>query len=160
VTEKEKPTGIEDDDLNSESQSHPETCGSKYLAAVLLVSVARSDGNISEIETQQMLALLEEHYQMRSAESLELLTRAITDIAEKPDIASVLRDLSSTLGTDEKEDIAVMLLKVVAVDGRKDAEELQKLSVVTGILDVPADALHRAYDRYFADAELSPPENP
>ena len=58
------------------------------------------------------------------------------------------------LSAGEKEDIALMLLKIVAVDGRKDADELEKLSVATGIISIPPDVMHRAYDRYFAETGL------
>ncbi len=154
MIEEPQPPRIEDDESVIETQSSTETYDSKYLLAALLIIVAKGDGNISEMESQQMLALIEEYFQMPSAESLALLTRAMTDIAENPDMNSMLGDLSSILSADEKEDIALMLLKIVAVDGRKDADELEKLSVATGIINIPADVMHRAYDRYFAETGL------
>ena len=44
-----------------------------------------------------------------------------------------------------------MLLKVVAANGRKDAEEMEKLSKAAEIINIPADVMHRAYDRYFEE---------
>lgn len=154
MIEEPKPPRIDDDELIIETQSGTETYDSKYLVAALLVFVAKGDGTISGMETQQMLALIEEHYHMPSAESLALLTRAITDIAENPDMNSLLGDLSSVLSLDEKEDIAFMLLKVAAADGRKDAEEMEKLSVAAEIINIPADVMHRAYDRYFEETRV------
>ncbi len=146
-----KPPRFDDDGLIIDTQGRTETYDAKYLVAAILVFVAKNGGKISRMQSQQMLALLEEYFEMPSAESLALLTRAITESAENPDMSSLLGDLSSVLSTEEKEDIAVMLLKIVATDGRKDAEELEKLSVAIEIIDIPADVMHRAYDRYFAE---------
>ncbi len=146
-----KPPRFDDDGLIIDTQGRTETYDAKYLVAAILVFVAKSGGKISGMQSQQMLALLEEYFELPSAESLALLTRAITESAENPDMSSLLGDLSSVLSTEEKEDIAVMLLKIVATDGRKDAEELEKLSVAIEIIDIAADVMHRAYDRYFAE---------
>ena len=146
-----KPPRFDDDGLIIDTQGRTETYDAKYLVAAILVFVAKNGGKISRMQSQQMLALLEEYFEMPSAESLALLTRAITESAENPDMSSLLADLSSVLSTEEKEDIAVMLLKIVATDGRKDAEELEKLSVAIEIIDIAADVMHRAYDRYFAE---------
>ena len=100
-----------------------------------------------------MLALIEEQYQIASAESLALLTRAMADFAENPDMHNLLGEISSVLSREEKEDIALMLLKVVAANGRKDAEEMEKLSVAAEIIKIPPDVLHRAYDRYFEETQ-------
>ncbi len=146
-----KPPRFDDDGLIIDTQGRTETYDAKYLVAAILVFVAKNGGKISRMQSQQMLALLEEYFEMPSAESLALLTRTITESAENPDMSSLLADLSSVLSTEEKEDIAVMLLKIVATDGRKDAEELEKLSVAIEIIDIAADVMHRAYDRYFAE---------
>ncbi len=146
-----KPPRFDDDGLIIDTQGRTETYDAKYLVAAILVFVAKNGGKISRMQSQRMLALLEEYFEMPSAESLALLTRAITESAENPDMSSLLADLSSVLSTEEKEDIAVMLLKIVATDGRKDAEELEKLSVAIEIIDIAADVMHRAYDRYFAE---------
>ena len=124
MIEEIKPPRIEGDELIIETQSRIEVYDSKYLLAGLLVFVARGDKTITANETQQMLALIEDEYKIPGAESLALLQRAIDDLAENPDMNSLLSDLSSVLSSDEKEDIAVMLLKVAAADGRKDAEEM------------------------------------
>ena len=146
-----KPPRFEDDEMIIETQNATEVYDAKYLVAVLLVYVAKGDGNISESETKQMLDLLGDYFDLPSARSLELLTRAMTDIAENPDLENLLKDLSVILSLAEKEEIALMMLKVVAADGRKDAEEMDKLSTAAQIIDIPADVMHRAYDRYFEE---------
>ncbi len=157
MIEELKPPRIEGDELIIETQSRIEVYDSKYLLAGLLVFVARGDKTITVNETQQMLALIESQFQIPGAESLALLQRAIDDLAENPDMNNLLSELSAVLSLDEKEDIAVMLLKVAAADGRKDAEEMEKLQVAAEIMSIPPEVMHNAYDRYFEETGFSSP---
>ena len=100
-----------------------------------------------------MVELVSDHFGIRAAESLELLTNAMEDIAENPDFENLLRELSKLLDEPQKENVALMMLKVVAADGRKDAEEMEKLRVAANIIDIQPEALHRAYDRYFEETQ-------
>jgi uncharacterized tellurite resistance protein B-like protein len=154
MIEEMKPPRIEGDELIIETQSVTEVYDSKYLLAALMIFVAKSDRTVSIDETEQMLAI-EQHFDMPSAESLALLKRAIEDLADNPDMESLLRELSSVLSDDEKEDIAVMLLKVAAADGRQDAESMEKLIKAREIIAIPAEIMHNAYDRYFEETGFS-----
>jgi uncharacterized tellurite resistance protein B-like protein len=151
MIEKLKPPRVEGDELIIETQSRTETYDSKYLLAALLLNVAKGDSAITGNQSQQMLTLIERQFGIASAESLELLTRAMSDLAENPDMDSLLRDLSGMLSAQEKEDFAVMMLKVAAADGRQDAEEMEKLQKFAAIMGITPDTMHRAYDRYFED---------
>ncbi len=142
---------FEDDELIIETQSRTEVYDAKYLVAAALIFVAQGDGDISPAETQKMLILVEEHFQLPSAESLQLLTRAMTDIAENPDLESLIRQLATILSPQDKEDVAVMMLKVIAADGAKDADEMERLGVAREVIGIPPDAMHRAYNRYFEE---------
>jgi len=157
MIEEIKPPRIEGDELIIETQSRIEVYDSKYLLAGLLVFVARGDKTITANETQQMLSLIENEFQIPGAESLALLQRAIDDLAENPDMNNLLSELSAVLSPDEKEDIAVMLLKVAAADGRKDAEEMEKLQIAAEIMSIPPEVMHNAYDRYFEETGFSSP---
>jgi uncharacterized tellurite resistance protein B-like protein len=134
-----------------ETTSGPETYDSQFLVAALLVFVAKGDGNISDKESQKMLQLIEEHFHLHSADSLALLSRAMTDLAENPDLNSLLRELSNVLTPEEKEDIAVMLLKVIAADGRRDVDEMEMMNVAGEIIGISAEARHKAFNRYFEE---------
>jgi len=134
-----------------ETSNETEVYDSQFLVAALLVSVAKGDGHISEMETDKMLQLVGEHFHLRSSESLELLTRAMSNLAENPDLNSLLVKLSTVLTSADKEDVAVMLLKVVAADGRKDAEEMEMLSKAAEIIEISPESMHNAFDRYFDD---------
>lgn len=134
-----------------ETSSGPETYDSQFLVAALLVFVAKGDGAISDKESQKMLQLIEEHFHLHSADSLALLSRAMTDLAENPDLNSLLRELSNVLSPEEKEDIAVMLLKVIAADGRRDVDEMEMMNVAAEIIGISAESRHKAFERYFEE---------
>jgi uncharacterized tellurite resistance protein B-like protein len=151
MIEEPKDPRFEGDALIIETQSTTEVYDAKYLVAALLVYVAKGDGNISGPETAQMIDLVSEHFGLQSSESLELLTNAMEDLAENPDFENLLRELSKLLNLAEKEEMALMMLKVVAANGRKDAEEMEKLRSAADIIGIPPEVLHRAYDRYFEE---------
>ena len=159
MIEELKPPRIEGDELIIDTISGTEVYDSKYLLAALLIFVAKADRTISINETEKMLALIEEQFDIPGAESLALLRRAIEDISENPDMNNLLSEISSVLSLDEKEDIAVMLLKVAAADGRKDAEEMEKLQVAAEIMSIPPELMHNAYDRYFEETGFSSPSD-
>lgn len=135
-----------------ETSSGPESYDSQFLVAALLVFAAKGDGNISEKETDKMLQLVKEHFHLHSGDSLALLTRAMAELAENPDLDSLLRELSHTLTAEEKEDIAVMLLNVIAVDGIQDFDETE-LEKIGDIIEISPEARHNAFERYFAEQE-------
>jgi uncharacterized tellurite resistance protein B-like protein len=134
-----------------ETTSGPETYDSQFLVAALLVFVAKGNGNISEDEVKKMLQLVSEHFHLESGESLALLNRAMGDLADNPDLAGLLKELSNVLSPEEKEDIAIMLLKVIAADGNRDVDEMEMMNVAAEIIDISAEARHSAFNRYFAE---------
>ncbi len=134
-----------------ETTSGPESYDSQFLVAALLVFVAKGNGNISEDESKKMLQLVSEHFHLESGESLALLNRAMGDLADNPDLKSLLKELSNVLSPTEKEDIAVMLLKVIAADGIRDVEEMEMMNIAAEIIDISAEARHNAFNRYFAE---------
>ena len=124
---------------------------SKFLVAALLVFVARGSGRIEPEESARMIQLIEEHFHMQGAESLELITYAMAEMAEMPTLAELLADLGNTLSDGDKEDIALMGLKVVAADGNRQFSEMEQFSLAMEGLGISPDIVHRAFDRYFAE---------
>jgi uncharacterized tellurite resistance protein B-like protein len=127
----------------------------EYLVAVMLVAVARSDGHIDQSESDKMLQLVSEYFHLRSSTSIALLSRAVKDLAADPDLGQMLSGWSTVLTSTEKEDIAVMMLKIVAADGNRDAEEMTMLSKAAAIIDISPESLHIAYRRYFSESDWS-----
>ncbi|MEJ2172171.1 MAG: TerB family tellurite resistance protein [Woeseiaceae bacterium] len=134
-----------------ESRHGTKTYDSQFLVAALLISVARRSGDISSEETGEMLELIEEHFQIKGAESLELLTRAMSELADRPELDQMLAELGTTLSDDEKEEVAYMALKVIAADGQRDVDEMERFSEAVEAIDIAPDIVHRAFDRYFAE---------
>jgi uncharacterized tellurite resistance protein B-like protein len=144
-------TRIDGDELIIETKNSTEVYDSRFIVAAMLVYVAKGDGNISSLETEKMLQLVSINFDLRSSESLDLLTRAMSELSENPDLMGLIGELGKYLSADEKESIAVMLLKVIAADGRQAAEEMDALSEVSDVLEISPETMHRAFDRYFDD---------
>ena len=124
---------------------------SKFLVAALLVYIARGSGRIEPEESARMIDLIENHFSLEGPESLELITYAMEEMAEKPTLGTLLADVGPTLSDGDKEDIALMGLKVVAADGRRDFEEMEQFKRAMEALGITPDIVHRAFDRYFAE---------
>lgn len=134
-----------------ESNGKTESYDSQFLVAALLIFIARGSGRIEPEETAKMLDLIQEHFQLAGAETLELLTRAMSELAEKPELGELLAELGKSLSDDDKEDIAVMALKVIAADGRREVAEMEKFNQAVEAVGVSPEIVHRAFDRYFAE---------
>ncbi|MDA0706532.1 MAG: TerB family tellurite resistance protein [Proteobacteria bacterium] len=142
---------LEGTTLVVETDSNRETYDSQFLVAALLIFVARGGGAIEPEETAKMLDLIQQHFQLRGAESLELLTRAMSELAEKPELGDLLAELGRSLSDADKEDIAVMALKVIAADGQRKVSEMEKFNEAVEAVGVSPEIVHRAFDRYFAE---------
>ncbi len=134
-----------------ETKDGTKTYDSQFLVAALLIFVARGGGAIKPEESAKMIDLIEGHFQIQGAESLELLTRAMSELAEKPELGQVLAELGKTLPDGDKEDIAVMALKVIAADGRREVAEMEKFNQAVEAIGISPEIVHRAFDRYFAE---------
>ena len=142
---------LDGESLVVESKYGTETYDSQFLVAALLIYVARGSGKIEPEESAKMIELIEAHFQLQGADTLGLLTRAMAELAEKPELGGLLAELGQTLSDAEKEDIAVMALKVIAADGRREVAEMEKFNEAVESIGVSPDIVHRAFDRYFAE---------
>lgn len=124
---------------------------SQFLVAALFVYIARGDGEITPEESAQMIELIEERYHLQGAASLELITRAMNEMVDKPQLGLLLTDLVPTLSDAEKEDIALMALKVVAADGQRHFVEMEQFNRAMEAAGIAPEIIHRAFDRYFAE---------
>jgi len=124
---------------------------SQFLVAALLVYIARGDGQITPEESGQMIELIEERYHLQGAESLQLITHAMNEMVDKPQLGLLLIDLVPTLSDTEKEDIALMALKVVAADGQRHFSEMEQFNRAMEAAGITPEIVHRAFDRYFSE---------
>ena len=132
-----------------ETSAGEEIYDQNFLVAALLVHVARGSGQIEAEESGQIIELLEDYFGFAGAESLELVTRALTEMDDKPSLVGLLSELAATLSHGQKEDSALMGLKVVAADGRKNAAEMQQYRDTMDAMGISPEITHRAFDRYF-----------
>ena len=146
-----KTKRLEGAHLVIETSQGSATYDSRFLVAALLIYVARGSGTIEPEESAQMIELIEDYFHMQGAESLELITYAMSELAEHPSLETLLGDLGKTLSDGDKEDIAFMGLKVVAADGRKDFAELEQFKRAMDGAGISSEIVHRAFDRYFAE---------
>ena len=151
MNDKIKSKTLRGDTFVVETASGTETYESKFLVAALLIYVARGSGTIEPEESAKMIDLIEGYFQLQGAESLEILTQAMSEMAEKPELVQSLAELGHTLGEADKEDIAVMALKVIAADGRREVAEMEQFNEAVAAIGVSPEIVHRAFDRYFAE---------
>ena len=146
-----KTSTLKGDELVVETRFGTRVYDSRFLVAALLIEVARGGGRIEPEESSKMIDLIERHFQIQGAESLELLSRAMSELAETPELADHLAELGKTLSDTEKEDIALMALKVIAADGRREIAEMEQFNRAVETIGIPPEIVHRAFDRYFAE---------
>ena len=144
-------TRLDGTELHVETREGIEVYDSKFLVAALLIFVAQGSGSIAPEESAKMIELIEGHFKMEGSESLELLTRAMSERADKPGLGEHLAELGKSLSDQQKEDIAVMALKVIAADGRREFAEMENFSRAVEAVGVSPEIVHRAFDRYFAE---------
>ena len=142
---------LEGSKLIIETADGVEEYNSQFLVAALLVYIARGSGQIEPEETAKMIDLMEEKYQMQGPESLELITHAMAEMADKPELGPLLADLGRALSDPDKEDIALMALKVVAADGRREYAEMEQFNRAMEAIGISEDIVHRAFDQYFSE---------
>jgi uncharacterized tellurite resistance protein B-like protein len=142
---------LEGTKLVVETADGVEEYDAQFLVAALLVYIARGSGQIEAEEPEVMIKLLGEHFQLQGAESLELITRAMNEMAEKPQLSEGLIELASTFTDPEKEAIAIMSLKVIAADGRREFSEMEQFKRAMEVLQISPEIVHKAFDQYFAE---------
>lgn len=134
-----------------ETANGVEEFDSQFLVAALLVYLARSSGQIEPEESAKMIELIEDHFQLEAAESLELISRAMTELMERPELVTLLADLASALSDEDKEQIVLMALKLIAADGQKHFAEMEQFDRAMQAANISPEIVHRAFDQYFAE---------
>lgn len=134
-----------------ETSRGTETYDTRFMVAALLVFVARGSGRIEPEESAKMIELIEEHFHLQGPEALELLTTVIAELSDKPALAGLITGLGPALSDSDKEEVALMGLKVVAADGHREISEMEQFNKVMASAGISPEIVHRAFDRYFAE---------
>lgn len=122
----------------------------RFLVVALLEHVARGDGEVSEEEAATMLELVARHFSLDVTAANSRLAHALNLYAGDMDLAAVGAVLIDVLEPADREDMMVMMLKVVAADGRQGADELRAIDEVAAHLQLTDEERHAAFQRYFA----------
>jgi uncharacterized tellurite resistance protein B-like protein len=133
---------IDDADADQDSQ---------LLITALLVLVARSDGGVSPDESLRMVELLRSRFAIKPGEALNLINRASDELVHHTELDLILKAATERLSLAQKEDLMLMVLKVISADNRKDAAEMKLLVALLEGLGVSEKIMSKVYERYFAD---------
>ena len=151
MSEDKLKSRVEGGKLIVETADGVEEYDSQFLVAIILMYIARGSGQIEPEESAKIIEMMVEKFEIRSSDALELITRAMTVRAQQPELRPLLIDLARTLPDSEKEDIALMALKVVAADGQRHYEEMEQFRRAVELVGISAEIVHLAFDRYFAE---------
>jgi len=125
----------------------------RFLVAGLLYHVAMGDGDITDDEIQVMIDSVAGHFSLDMDQAEKKLSQALYLYIRKMDLGTVGQVLSKILAPGERVDVMVMLLRVVAADGRQGADELRAVDEVAAVLGVSDAERHEAFSRYFAERD-------
>ncbi len=142
---------MSNEDPGLENHSSAVRHDAKYLAAAMLIFIAKGSGRIEQQESDTMIGLLSTHCELTGAEALDLLTTAMREMAEQPALGPSLAEQARQLPDAQKEDLAYMALKVIAADGKREAAEMRQFNRAVEAAGIDPGIVHRAFDRFFAE---------
>lgn len=123
--------------------------------ASLMVAAAIRDGDFAENEQQQILTLLRKELELSPAEADSLLDHATAQIAKTTSLKLLLGELKYELNLPQKQNVLLMLLKVIAADGKQTAEEIDMISQVSDNLKMPEASVNEVFGQYFAEHQAT-----
>ncbi len=130
-----------------------EAVDAAYLAALLLLSVARVDGEIADVETDMIISRLSARFGLSGARALGLVRRAQQASAPGQALPRELGDRARRLDGELKRQILVMLLQVAGADGSRQASELEGINRASELMGMTAADVHAAYQAYFSTSD-------
>ena len=142
MDEIDNSTRIEGADLVVTKEGESTTYDAKFLISVLLVYVAKGDGEIQNSETDRMIDIISSRFDASGAEAMGLLTSALRTFTEGGDLVDQLQGISKGLNEKECGDIFNMLLEVIMADGDLADGEIRTAEFAGKILGLSQDAIH------------------
>jgi uncharacterized tellurite resistance protein B-like protein len=105
--------------------------------ASLLVEMARADFDETHDEQSMIVSLLASHYDLSSAESLELLNKARAANNKAVCLFDFTRSLHNSLDAEQKQEVIRLLWQVANADNKLDKYEDFLVRKVADLLYVP-----------------------
>ena len=124
------------------TEGKAESYDARLLIPTLLVYVAKSDGEISELESNRMVDLLSTRMSIRSGEALERLRAAIMALADEKDIVIRLQEVARGLSKEQKFEVLWMMMDVMAVDKNLQRSEMEAVTLAGQVLGLTLDTIH------------------
>ncbi|WP_323783865.1 TerB family tellurite resistance protein [Leisingera sp.] len=113
--------------------------GARLALTALLVRIARSDHNYSEVEKDRIDRILATRYRLDTGGALILREQAEAMEAEAPDTVRFTRAIKDAVAYEDRTGVIEALWQVALADGRRDANEdalLRLSSSLLGVSDV------------------------
>lgn len=114
----------------------------KFLISILLVYVAKSDGNIDSAETNRMIDIISRRFDSTGAEAMGLLADAVKKFSGGGDLAGKLHEISQGLDEAERSDIFDMLFEVIMADDKFADGEARTVAGAGRVLGLSEDEIH------------------
>ena len=130
-------------------EKFPATRDVESSVASVLALTALSDGSVSTEEAERLVVILRKNFNLEAGSALALITRALHELPGRDAVPALLQELNSLLSAPNKEHLVIMVLEVIAADGRKEAEEMEVLANIVYGLGVSGKSMDRAYAGYF-----------
>jgi uncharacterized tellurite resistance protein B-like protein len=117
----------------------------------LLVAAAIRDGDFANDERQQILTLLRNELKLTPSQADNQLDQAIIQVAKTTSLRLLLGELKYELNLPQKQSVLLMLLKVIAADGKQTAEEIDMIDQLSDNLKMPEASVSQVFGQYFAE---------
>ena len=122
----------EAEDKTGESRKH----SVELIMATLMVEMARADRNVTENETEQILAILQKRFSLSQDEQTDLLALAKDQADHATSLFEFTARLKDLLPHEEREALVELLWQVAFSDGVIDKYEEQLVRKVADLLHV------------------------
>ncbi|WP_291728481.1 TerB family tellurite resistance protein [Leisingera sp. F5] len=110
--------------------------GARLALTALLVRIARSDHNYSEVEKDRIDRILSTRYQLDTGGTLILREQAEAMEAEAPDTVRFTRAIKDAVAYEDRTGVVEALWQVALADGHRDANEDALLRLSASLLGV------------------------
>ncbi len=144
---------LEGERLTVTTSHHRSFFDPRYLVAALLDHVARGDGEVSDEESSCMVDTVASHFGLDAAGAEQKLKHALNLYSRNMDLETVGEILGEVLEPEERENVMLMMLELVAADGRQGADELRAVDEVADVIGITPEQRHAAFQRYFASLD-------
>ena len=144
---------LEGEKLTVHATAQPGLFDPRFLIAALLHHVAEGDGRVCDREAAAMVELVADHLGLDAMEAEARLGQALSLYSQSLDLTAVGEVLQDILDEQERIEVMLMLLHVVAADGRQGADELRAVDEVAASLQITDEERHLAFQHYFDEQD-------